>query len=88
MLYHLCFGMQQGGMECWHDACPAGREFTPLESLPQSSGAPGRTSSLHVLTRGSKFVRFQEVKLQELPTEVCESNARAFAPEMGQSDSD
>ncbi|KAK9798943.1 hypothetical protein WJX73_006235 [Symbiochloris irregularis] len=54
-----------------------GREFTPLETVPQGGAAGERTGqagsgppTLHVQTRGSKFVRFQEAKIQELASEV------------------
>lgn len=57
------------------------REFMPCRVCPsqacQSSGAGGRgggagggVDTLHLQTRGSKFVKFQELKLQELPSQV------------------
>lgn len=49
---------------------PAGKDFTPLESLPQDGRPASRPSSLQMKIRGSKFVRFQEVKIMELPSEV------------------
>ena len=48
------------------------REFLPQRECPsqecrqQSKGA----DTLHLQTRGSKFVKFQELKLQELPSQV------------------
>lgn len=49
------------------------REFLPERVCP-SSECTQRTrtnmSSLHLQTRGSKFVKFQELKLQELPNQV------------------
>lgn len=47
-----------------------GKDFTPLESLPQDGRPASRPSSLQMKIRGSKFVRFQEVKIMELPSEV------------------
>jgi DNA replication licensing factor MCM7 len=50
------------------------REFMPLrlcpsqECLARPKGQ--RLDSLHLQTRGSKFVKFQELKLQELPNQV------------------
>jgi DNA replication licensing factor MCM7 len=49
------------------------REFLPQRSCPSQEcrnrrGGVGDT--LHLQTRGSKFVKFQEIKLQELPSQV------------------
>jgi DNA replication licensing factor MCM7 len=48
------------------------REFLPLRVCPsvecQQNG--GKMDTLHLQTRGSKFVKFQECKLQELPSQV------------------
>ena len=50
----------------------AGRAFTPLNAIPKelqlSTGAKGQ---LTLETRGSRFVKYQELKLQELASEVC-----------------
>jgi len=48
------------------------REFMPQRSCPseQCGKNNGRSESLHLQTRGSKFVKFQELKLQELPNQV------------------
>ncbi len=49
------------------------REFLPQRVCPSTdcSQRPGsRMESLHLQTRGSKFVKFQELKLQELPNQV------------------
>jgi len=49
-----------------------GRDFNPLDAIPQelqlSTGAKGQ---LTLETRGSRFVKYQELKLQELALEVC-----------------
>lgn len=60
------------------DACPSqpipqvtGKTFTPLAEAPAAVKAMnGGKSELHLQTRGSKFVRYQECKVQELPEEV------------------
>lgn len=48
------------------------REFMPTRSCPSEDcrRRGGATDSLHMETRGSKFVKFQELKLQELPNQV------------------
>jgi DNA replicative helicase MCM subunit Mcm2 (Cdc46/Mcm family) len=49
------------------------REFMPQSSCPSAEcGQRNRrqTQSVHLQTRGSKFVKFQELKLQELPNQV------------------
>jgi DNA replication licensing factor MCM7 len=49
------------------------REFLPQRVCPSAecTGKPGsRVDTLHLQTRGSKFVKFQELKLQELPNQV------------------
>ena len=50
------------------------REFMPQRLCPSEACRSGRTGSggdtLHLQTRGSKFVKFQELKLQELPSQV------------------
>ena len=49
----------------------AGKTFQPLEAAPAAvARASGGTSTLWLQTRGSKFVRFQELKLQERALEV------------------
>ena len=52
----------------------AGRTFQPLLEPPahlkNMQGMPGRPSNLVLQTRGSKFVKFQEVRIQELADEV------------------
>ena len=49
-----------------------GRQFNPLDTIPKelqlSTGAKGQ---LTLETRGSRFVKYQELKLQELALEVC-----------------
>ena len=48
-----------------------GRSFMPLTSCPsarcQENGSAGR---LFLQTRGSKFVKYQEIKIQEMPDQV------------------
>jgi len=48
------------------------REFMPQRicSSPQCRQAGARTDTLHLQTRGSKFEKFQELKIQELPSHV------------------
>jgi len=51
------------------------REFMPQRVCPSEACRAGRTGTtgmdtLHLQTRGSKFVKFQELKLQELPSQV------------------
>lgn len=50
----------------------AGRTFVPLQQAPQAAAglqAAGR-ADLVMQTRGSRFVKFQEVRIQELAHEV------------------
>ena len=53
-----------------------GRQFNPLNTIPKelqlSTGAKGQ---LTLETRGSRFIKYQELKLQELAVEVCMSNS-------------
>jgi DNA replication licensing factor MCM7 len=47
------------------------REFMPQRLCPATCAQQGRQNpSLHLQTRGSKFVKFQELKVQELPSQV------------------
>jgi DNA replication licensing factor MCM7 len=48
------------------------REFLPLRICPspQCREQGGNKDSLHLQTRGSKFEKFQELKIQELPNQV------------------
>jgi DNA replication licensing factor MCM7 len=48
------------------------REFMPQRNCPSCAQQQRRTrfNTLQLQTRGSKFVKFQEVKLQELPSQV------------------
>jgi DNA replication licensing factor MCM7 len=49
------------------------REFMPQHSCPacqQQNRRKTSAASLHLQTRGSKFVKFQELKMQELPSQV------------------
>lgn len=48
------------------------REFLPQRLCPsaQCQQTGGKMDTLHLQTRGSKFVKFQELKLQELPSQV------------------
>ena len=43
------------------------REFMPLRQCPSDNC---KSDALHLRTRASKFVKFQELKLQELPNQV------------------
>ncbi|KAL6779626.1 MCM7 [Auxenochlorella protothecoides x Auxenochlorella symbiontica] len=59
----------QTGFEIYQEV--AGKTFTPLAEAPAAVKAMnGGKSELHLQTRGSKFVRYQECKVQELPEEV------------------
>eukprot|EP00978_Attheya_sp_CCMP212_P003554 scaffold7454_cov53-Attheya_sp.AAC.10 len=55
------------------DVIQTRREFMPQRQCPsddcQATGS-GKGDTLHLQTRGSKFVKFQELKLQELPSQV------------------
>ena len=51
-----------------------GREFMPLRECPGVCQANGSAGRLHMQTRGSKFVKFQEVRVQELPEQVPVGN--------------
>ncbi|KAJ2220562.1 DNA replication licensing factor MCM7, partial [Coemansia sp. RSA 520] len=46
------------------------RQFTPLTQCASSQCGPRARGRLHKQTRGSRFVRFQEVRLQELTDQV------------------
>ena len=48
----------------------SGKEFTPLQTAPDPGAASSARAILHLQTRGSKFVRFQEARMQELASEV------------------
>lgn len=65
-------GHRHLGMTCSHEV--AGREFQPLEpnKLPEQLAQQhaGRKPRLALQARGSKFQRFQEVRIQELSCEV------------------
>ena len=51
------------------------RTFTPLKECPSSvCGAERQKGHLTLQTRGSRFVKYQAVKLQELPAEVPVGN--------------
>ena len=50
--------------------CCSGKEFTPLQTAPDPGAASSARAILHLQTRGSKFVRFQEARMQELASEV------------------
>ena len=46
----------------------------PLRECPGVCQANGSAGRLHMQTRGSKFVKFQEVRVQELPEQVPVGN--------------
>ncbi|CAM9841099.1 unnamed protein product, partial [Sphacelaria rigidula] len=47
------------------------RQFTPVESCPSQSCRTNKThGKLSMQTRGSRFMRYQEVRIQELPDQV------------------
>ena len=48
-----------------------GRSFMPLEACPSKRCQTNRVSGrLFLQTRGSKFVKYQEIKIQEMPDQV------------------
>ena len=55
------------GVEIYQDVQNK-REFMPKRECPNKDC--GKTDTLHLQTRGSKFVKFQELKIQELPRQV------------------
>lgn len=58
-----------------------GKTFQPLEAAPAAvARASGGNSTLQLQTRGSKFVRFQELKLQERALEVRKQTALRSIP--------
>ena len=80
-----------------HDVCSAlakrllsssvaiiGRQFNPLDSIPKelqlSTGAKGQ---LTLETRGSRFMKYQELKMQELAIEVCHQMLNALCAGLG-----
>ena len=51
--------------------CASGRTFLPITKAPPAIAAQGGSKKpLMLQTHGSKFVQFQEVKIQELASEV------------------
>ena len=61
------------------DAHDAGRAFCPLDAPPEEPGQERRPKAdLKMQTRGSRFVRFQEMKLQERAIEVCRMSLLGF----------
>merc|ERR1719162_422237 len=58
---------QKGGAEVYQEVTK--REFMPLFTCP-SEGCCGATGRLHLQTRGCKFIKFQEVKVQEEADQV------------------
>ncbi len=58
-----------------------GRQFQPLEAAPAPvARASGGAAKLQLQTRGSKFVRFQEAKLQERAIEARARVGRGAGP--------
>ncbi|CAD7702196.1 unnamed protein product [Ostreobium quekettii] len=51
-----------------------GRSFMPLQTAPQSPSQPSRPSCLQLEPLSSKFVKFQELKVQEMAEEVPEGS--------------
>lgn len=54
----------------------AGRTFMPLKEVPTPSDQPKNHNKLQLEVMNSKFVKFQEIKLQERADEVNLSNDR------------
>ncbi|CAN0322373.1 unnamed protein product, partial [Discosporangium mesarthrocarpum] len=47
------------------------RQFTPRDKCPTSACRTNNlTGKLFMQTRGSRFIRYQEVRIQELPDQV------------------
>eukprot|EP00548_Thalassiothrix_antarctica_P012990 CAMPEP_0194173354 /NCGR_PEP_ID=MMETSP0154-20130528/7698_1 /TAXON_ID=1049557 /ORGANISM="Thalassiothrix antarctica, Strain L6-D1" /LENGTH=863 /DNA_ID=CAMNT_0038886385 /DNA_START=37 /DNA_END=2624 /DNA_ORIENTATION=+ len=46
------------------------REFLPQRTCPSEDCRDRPRETLHLQTRGSKFVKYQELKIQELPSQV------------------
>ena len=61
-----------------------GRQFNPLDTIPKelqlSTGAKGQ---LTLETRGSRFMKYQELKMQELAIEVCDQILNALCADLG-----
>lgn len=55
------------GVEVYQDV-QGKKEFLPPRKCPNPDC--GKGDSLHLQTRGSKFIKFQELKIQELPRQV------------------
>ena len=59
------------GLVRLQDLVTAGRTYFPLDAPPEEPGQEKRPKAdLKMQTRGSRFVRFQEMKLQERAIEV------------------
>lgn len=57
------------GFEIYQEV--ASRSFMPLMQCPTEQCVSNRSKGrLHLQTRGSKFIKFQEIKIQEMPDQV------------------
>jgi DNA replication licensing factor MCM7 len=69
MLQVATYSCDECGLEAYQEI--TGRQFMPLLQCPaakcRASKQPGK---LHLQTRGSKFIKFQEIKIQEIAAEV------------------
>ena len=64
-----CYTCDDCGYEIYQEV--TGDAFMPLLQCPTSVSRTNRTAGvLHLQTRASKFVKYQEIKLQELPNQV------------------
>ena len=50
---------------------PSGNQFMPIDKCPSQRCIDNKTKGkVHMQTRGSRFIKYQEVRLQELPDQV------------------
>jgi DNA replication licensing factor MCM7 len=60
---------EECGFEIYQEVSSS--DFTPMEQCPSKQcETNARKGQLYLQTRGSKFLKFQEVKVQELAEEV------------------
>mmetsp|Transcript_15277 Transcript_15277/g.45619 ORF Transcript_15277/g.45619 Transcript_15277/m.45619 type:complete len:719 (+) Transcript_15277:121-2277(+) len=66
----ITYTCESCGYEIYHDISKK-REYLPLtKCTSQRCGTNGRSGRLFAQSRGSKFVKYQELRLQELPVHV------------------
>ncbi len=47
-----------------------GKEYMPINNCPTTKCQQGRASNIQMITRYSRFVKYQEIRVQELPDQV------------------